>query len=86
MDLGLAELVQIPEELQHVGPTAPGQRQWGPVVAEVLAERVPVPPLLRLIPARPLLLVTTPTAGRTDWAAGGVGGAGDCHHHFFLMN
>lgn len=46
----LPKLVQVPQELQHVGPAAPLQRQWRPVVPEVLPERVPVPPLLVLIP------------------------------------
>jgi hypothetical protein len=51
--LGLAELVQVAQELQHVRAAAPGQLQRRPVVAQVLPERVPVPPLLRLVPARP---------------------------------
>jgi hypothetical protein len=50
--LGLAELVQVAEELEDVSPAALRQAQWRPVVPQVLAERVPVAPLLRLVPAR----------------------------------
>ena len=52
MHLGLAELVQIPQELQHVVAVALRQRHRWPLVLQVLPERVPVPPLLRLVPAR----------------------------------
>lgn len=52
VDLGLSELIQVPEELQHVGPAAHGEGEWRAVVAEVLAEGVPVSPLLVLVPAR----------------------------------
>jgi hypothetical protein len=51
--LRLPELVQVPEELQHVRAAAPGELQRRPVVAQILPERLPVPPLLRLVPARP---------------------------------
>jgi chromatin segregation and condensation protein Rec8/ScpA/Scc1 (kleisin family) len=54
VDLGLAELVQVPQELQHVRAAALRQAQRRPVVPQVLPERVPVPPLLRLVPARRL--------------------------------
>jgi hypothetical protein len=50
--LGLAELVQVAQELQHVRAAAAGQLQRRPVVAQVLPERLPVPALLRLVPAR----------------------------------
>jgi hypothetical protein len=50
--LGLAELVQVLEELDDVRAAAPRQRQRRPVVLQVLQERVPVPPLLRLVPAQ----------------------------------
>jgi hypothetical protein len=53
VDLGLAELVEVAQELQHVRAAAPRQLQRRPVVAQVLPERVPVPPLLRLVAARP---------------------------------
>jgi hypothetical protein len=52
--LGLAELVQVAEELQDVSPAALRQAQRRPVVPQVLPERVPVAPLLRLVPARRL--------------------------------
>jgi hypothetical protein len=52
--LGLAELVQVAQELQHVRTAALRQAQRRPVVPQVLPERVPVPPLLRLVPARRL--------------------------------
>lgn len=51
MNLGLPKLIQIPEELKYVGPTTHGEREWWPVVPQVLAEGVPVPPLLVLVPA-----------------------------------
>jgi len=54
VDLGLAELVQVPQELQHVRAAALREAQRRPVVPQVLPERVPVPPLLRLVPARRL--------------------------------
>lgn len=50
--LGLPELVEVPEELQHVGAAAPGESERRPVVLQVLAEGVPIPPLLRLVAAR----------------------------------
>lgn len=55
VDLRLPELVQVPKELQHVSSAAPGELQRRAVVAQVLPERVPVAPLLRLVPARPPL-------------------------------
>jgi hypothetical protein len=50
--LGLAELVEVAQELQHVCAAALGQLQWRTVVAQVLPERLPVTTLLRLVPAR----------------------------------
>jgi hypothetical protein len=50
--LGLAELVEVAQELEHVRAAAPCQRQRRTVVPQVLPERVPVAPLLRLVPAR----------------------------------
>lgn len=52
MHLGLAKLVQVPEEFKNVSSTAHGETQRWPVVPKVLAECVPVSPLLALIPAR----------------------------------
>lgn len=52
MDLGLAKLVEVAEEFQHVGPAAHGERERWTVVPEVLAEGVPVPALLVLVAAR----------------------------------
>lgn len=51
VDLGLAKLIQIPEELQNMCPAAHRQSQRRPVVPEVLAEGVPVAPLLVFIAA-----------------------------------
>ncbi|GER34812.1 histidinol dehydrogenase [Striga asiatica] len=51
VDLGLPELVEVAEELEHVGPTAAAEVEGRPVVAEVLPERVPVTPLLAFVPA-----------------------------------
>jgi hypothetical protein len=69
--LRLPELVQVPEELQHVRAAAPRQLQRRPVVAQVLPERVPVPPLLRLVPARPRRLAAA--------AAGAIPAAASLH-------
>jgi hypothetical protein len=52
VDLGLAELVEVAQELEHVRAAAAGQLQRGAVVAKVLPERVPVAALLRLVAAR----------------------------------
>jgi hypothetical protein len=52
--LGLAELVQVAQELQHVRAAALREVQRRPVVPQELPERVPVPPLLRLVPVRRL--------------------------------
>ncbi|GFZ13505.1 LIGHT-DEPENDENT SHORT HYPOCOTYLS-like protein [Actinidia rufa] len=52
VDFGLPELVEVPEELEHVGPAAPGERQRRAVILQVLPERVPVAPLLVLVPTR----------------------------------
>jgi len=51
VDLGLAELVQVAEELQDVGAAAVGKRQRRAVGAQVLPEGVPVPALLGFVPA-----------------------------------
>lgn len=52
VNLGFPELVEVPQELQHVRAAAPCKREWGPVVAEVLPERVPVAALLVLVAAQ----------------------------------
>lgn len=52
VDFGFPELVQVLQELDHVSAAAPSQRQWRLVVFQVLQERVPVPPFLRLVPTR----------------------------------
>lgn len=59
VDLGLAELIQVAEELQHVSAATHGLGQRRAVVPEVLAEGVPVSPLLVLIPARRNSTVST---------------------------
>jgi len=69
--LGLAELVQVAQELEHVRAAAPGQLQRRPVVPQVLPERVPVPPLLRLVPARPRRPRARAVGGRSCDAAAG---------------
>lgn len=51
VDLGLTELVQVPEEFQYMSPTAAGERERWAVVPEVLSKRVPVAALLVLIAA-----------------------------------
>jgi hypothetical protein len=54
MHLGLTELIQVAQELEHVRAAALRQAQRRAVVPQVLPERVPVAPLLRLVPARGL--------------------------------
>lgn len=51
VDLGLPELVQVLQELNHVRPAASRQRQRGLVVFEVLKEGVPVTAFLGLVTA-----------------------------------
>ena len=51
VNFGLPELVQVPEELKHVGSTATRKSQRWAVVPEVLAESVPVTALLGLVAA-----------------------------------
>ena len=48
---GLTELVKVVKELQHMSPTAQCQRKWWTMVPQVLAESVPVSPLLVLVAA-----------------------------------
>lgn len=52
MHFGLAELIQVPQELQDVISAAAREGERRSVILEVLSERVPVPPLLRLVAAR----------------------------------
>lgn len=52
MHLSLSELVQILQELDHVGPAAGGEGDGWLVVLEVLLEGVPVPALLGLVAAQ----------------------------------
>ncbi|WVY95485.1 hypothetical protein V8G54_034573 [Vigna mungo] len=61
----LPELVQVVKEFQHVRPTAHRHRQRRPVVPQILAERVPVSPLLVLVPTRSstAAAATTTTVG-----------------------
>lgn len=51
VDLGLAELVQVPEEFKHMGTTAARERKRWTVVPEVLSKGVPVAALLVLVAA-----------------------------------
>jgi len=54
VQLGLAELVQVAEELEDVGAASLRQAQRRPVLPQVLPERVPVAPFLRPVPAQRL--------------------------------
>lgn len=72
VDLGLAELVQIAEELEHVGPAASREAERRPVVLEVLAEGVPVAAFLGLVAARR----GTRGGGGGIGSGGGGGGVG----------
>jgi len=60
--LRLPELVQVVQEFQHVRPTAHRHRQRRPVVPQILAEGVPVSPLLVLVPTRSSSTTTTAAA------------------------
>ena len=51
MNLSIPELVEVPEKLENMGSAAHGERERRPVVPQVLAEGVPVPPLPALVPA-----------------------------------
>jgi len=75
VDLGLAKLVKVPQELQHVRAAALRQAQRRPVVPQVLPERVPVPPLLRLVPARRLRRAAARRRRRRRPAARSTGSA-----------
>ena len=52
VDLRLPELVEVAHEFQHVPVIALRQRHRWALVPQVLAERVPVAPLLGLVPAQ----------------------------------
>jgi len=64
VDFGFSKLIKVTQELEDVGPTAPGEGERGAVVPEVLAKGVPVSPLLVLIAAE-------------SGGGGGGGGGGD---------
>lgn len=51
VDFGFSKLVKVTQELEDMGTAAAGEREWRSVVAEVLAEGVPVSPLLVLVAA-----------------------------------
>lgn len=51
VDLSLAELVEVAQELEDVGTTAAFQRERRAVVTEVLPEGVPVTAFLVLVAA-----------------------------------
>lgn len=51
VNLCLSELVEVPEELDHVLVATLAHRNRRPLVCQVLPEGVPVPFLLRLVPA-----------------------------------
>nr|GMD62880.1 hypothetical protein GOBAR_DD23592 [Ipomoea batatas] len=52
VNLSFSELVEVAKEFQHVRAAAARQRERRPVVPQVLPERVPVAPLLILVPAQ----------------------------------
>lgn len=49
VDFGLPELVEVAEELQHVGSAASFESERRAVIAEVLSEGVPVSSFLVLV-------------------------------------
>ena len=69
VQLGLAELVQVAEELEDVGAASLRQAQRRPVLPQVLPERVPVAPFLRPVPAQRL----RPRCRRCPLQRGAVG-------------
>lgn len=52
VDFGLPELVEVPEELEHVGSAAAVEGERRAVVLEVLPESVPVSAFLVFVSAR----------------------------------
>lgn len=52
VNLGLPELVQVFQELDHVGPAAAGESERWLVVPEILEESVPVPAFLGFVAVR----------------------------------
>lgn len=51
MDFGLPKLVKVPQKFKDMGPAAAVQRKRRAVIAEILAEGIPVSALLVLIAA-----------------------------------
>lgn len=51
VDFGLAELIEVAEELENMSAAAAGQGEWRAVVLQVLSEGVPVTALLVLVAA-----------------------------------
>lgn len=51
VDFGFTELVEVSEEFQHVRAAAAAEREWRAVVAQILAECVPVAAFLVLVAA-----------------------------------
>ena len=72
--LGLAELVEVPEELKNMSTTATGERKWWTVVAQILSESVPVSSLLILVPTQ----LVRRGAARGRRGGGGSGSGGCC--------
>lgn len=51
VNFGFSKLIEVSEELKNVGSAAPRERQWWPVIFQVLSEGVPIPALLILVSA-----------------------------------
>lgn len=51
VDLGFPELVQVPEEFQHVCTAASGEGKRGAVVFQILTKSIPVTAFLIFVPA-----------------------------------
>lgn len=64
VDLGLPKLIEVPEELKDMVAIALRERYRWPLVPQIMAERVPIPPLLGLISARCCWLLV---ARRSGW-------------------
>lgn len=51
VDFSFAELVEVSEEFQHVRTAAAAEGEWRAVIAQILAECVPVAAFLVLVAA-----------------------------------
>ena len=74
VNLGFPELVEVVEELKNMCPTAEVEGEWWTVVPKVLAEGVPVSPLLVLVAAWRSSGSSAATSSSSTVGGGGGGG------------